>query len=80
MCHHLSILSTRDGLSVTVADDVRGIRDYLVCCILRRVDLSGFNLKTFLSGQVSCLHPLYNEQQCSKLTYNPATSRSNELT
>lgn len=54
LCNEMRVLGMKDEVpAVVVTEAVKDVRPYIVCCILQAVDLSGDNLKKFISVQVS---------------------------
>lgn len=52
LCNELHVLGVKDNLPhVQVAAGIKDVRPFIVCCVLQGVDLSGENLKKFISFQ-----------------------------
>ncbi|XP_042229818.1 leucine-rich repeat-containing protein 47-like isoform X1 [Homarus americanus] len=52
LCNELRVLSVKDTVPVVqVTTAAKDVRPYIVCCVLQGVDLSGDNLKKFISTQ-----------------------------
>ncbi|XP_064085942.1 leucine-rich repeat-containing protein 47-like [Macrobrachium nipponense] len=52
MCNEIHVLTIKDtGPVVQVSSEVKDVRPYVVCCVIQGVDLSGENLKKFISAQ-----------------------------
>lgn len=52
VCNELRVLSlTEETPAIRVDPVVKDVRPYMVCCILRKIDLSGENFKKFISLQ-----------------------------
>lgn len=52
VCDSLSVMSLQDGNPVVVVDSkVKDIRQYIVCCVVRDIHLSGENLRKFIKLQ-----------------------------
>ncbi|RXG67401.1 Leucine-rich repeat-containing protein 47 [Armadillidium vulgare] len=64
LCDRLNVLSPKENLIIKVSEDVKDVRGYLVCCVIRNLDLNGVKLKTFLSIQTK-LHEGICEKRIS---------------
>lgn len=72
LCDILEVMHVSDHFRVISTDLVKDIRPYLVCCIVRNLNLSGSNLKKFIQLQTK-LH----ETVCEKR--NAATIATHDL-